>query len=249
MQQNNRNFLNKTNKSTVSDDDRAKIISKTLGGSSPKDISTMLQINYKTVWRIVNMFNKHNVSTSRPRGGDRKSKLSNQQKLEILGWIDENCLLRLKDICQLISEKFGFTVGKSTVERIVKGFHYNLKSTVSIPERRNCDSTLESRFNYARDFRNLELETEDKNLVFLDEVGFAVVTRPKRGRAARGASPFLSVSAARSRNISVVAAMNKYGMVYHKIHDKAVNGENFRDCLVELKDACSKKILIIRFLY
>lgn len=32
--------------------------------------------------------------------------------------------------------------------------------------------------------------------------------------------------------------MNKYGMIYHKIHKKAVNGENFKECLVELKAAC-----------
>ena len=48
----------------------------------------------------------------------------------------------------------------------------------------------------------------------------------------------MSVSAARSRNISVVAAMNKYGMVFHKIHEKAVNEENFKDALKEIHRAC-----------
>ena len=48
----------------------------------------------------------------------------------------------------------------------------------------------------------------------------------------------MSVSAARSRNISVVAAMNKYGMVFHKIHEKAVNEKNFKDALKEIHHAC-----------
>lgn len=103
----------------------------------------------------------------------------------------------------------------------------------------NCENTIEVRHNYSKSFRQIELDTEDKNLVFLDEVGFSVVTRPKRGRAARGNSAYLHVSAARSRNISVVAAMNKYGMIFHKIHNKAVNGEDFKECLMELKAECT----------
>ncbi|OAF66418.1 hypothetical protein A3Q56_05860 [Intoshia linei] len=41
--------------------------------------------------------------------------------------------------------------------------------------------------------------------IFLDEVGFAVIR----------ISPYLGVAAARSRNISVFAAMNKHGMIFH----------------------------------
>ncbi|ORD99133.1 hypothetical protein A0H76_1339 [Hepatospora eriocheir] len=32
--------------------------------------------------------------------------------------------------------------------------------------------------------------------------------------------------------------MNKYGKVYHKIHDKAINGKDLKTCLFELKNAC-----------
>ena len=31
--------------------------------------------------------------------------------------------------------------------------------------------------------------------------------------------------------------MNKYEMIFHKIYDKAVTGEDFRQCLIELKAA------------
>ena len=226
---------------SISEKDRNKIIARSLEGHSAKDISEMLSINYKSVWRIIDRYNKTKLISASKKGGDRRSKLNTEQKTEILSWIDDNCLLRLKDIIRMVQEKFSINVSKTTVDRIVKAFHYNLKFAVPIPERRNCETTVESRFKYSKEFRELELDTEDKNFVFLDEVGFSVVTRPKRGRAARGVSPFLSVSAARSRNISVVAAMNKYGMIYFKVHDKAVNGEDFKECLIELKAACSSK--------
>ncbi|TBT96776.1 DDE-like endonuclease [Hamiltosporidium tvaerminnensis] len=57
----------------------------------------------------------------------------------------------------------------------------------------------------------------------------------------RGASAYLSVTAARSRNISVVAAMNKYGMIYHKIHERAVNGEDFRLFIKEINESCQRQ--------
>ena len=32
--------------------------------------------------------------------------------------------------------------------------------------------------------------------------------------------------------------MNKYGLIYNKIHNTAVNGEDFKTCLIELKNQC-----------
>ncbi|OAF65532.1 hypothetical protein A3Q56_06752 [Intoshia linei] len=45
-------------------------------------------------------------------------------------------------------------------------------------------------------FRDLMMSTQ-KNIIFLDEVGFAVVTRPKKRRSRIKISPYLGVAAAR----------------------------------------------------
>ena len=66
---------------------------------------------------------------------------------------------------------------------------------------------------------------------------YNVVRRPKRGRSRQGTSAYVTVSAAKSRNISIVAAMKKYGMIFHKVYEKAVTGEDFKQCLIELKAA------------
>ena len=95
-----------------------------------------------------------------------------------------------------------------------------MKSIVAVPERRNDKKTLNLWEEYASKFRNLEFEQEHKNFVFVDEIRLTVVSRPKRGRSRQGTSPYVTVNAARSRNISVVTAMNKYRMIYYKIHDK-----------------------------
>ena len=89
-----------------------------------------------------------------------------------------------------------------------------MKSTVLVPERRNNIRTIDIREQYAEKFR-LETDTKHSNLIFLDEVGFPVVSQPKKSCSKAGSSPYVSVSATRSHNISVAAAMNKYGMIYY----------------------------------
>ncbi|TBU19960.1 DDE-like endonuclease [Hamiltosporidium tvaerminnensis] len=123
---------------------------------------------------------------------------------------------------------FNIDVSTSTIDRALREFHYTLKRVTLVTERRNTLSTIELRTNYATSFREFEVDNDDKNFVCLDKVGFAVVTRCCRGRNMRGESAYLSVTAARSRNISVVAAINKYGMIYHKNHERVVNGEDFK---------------------
>ncbi|TBU13171.1 hypothetical protein CWI38_0512p0060, partial [Hamiltosporidium tvaerminnensis] len=75
------------------------------------------------------------------------------------------------------------------------------------------------RTNYATIFREMG-HKDDKNVIFLGEVD--------KGRNNRDESGYLSLTASRCRNITVVVAMNKYGMIYHKIHDNAVNNEDFK---------------------
>ena len=48
------------------------------------------------------------------------------------------------------------------------------------------------------------------------------MSRPKRARSLANNSANVSVAAARNRNISVFAAMYKYGMLFHEIQDNAV---------------------------
>ena len=84
-----------------------------------------------------------------------------------------------------------------------------MKSVVSIPERRNDETTLNLREEYAAKFRHLKSTSEQKNFIFLYEVGFSLVSRPRRGRSRQGTSAYATVSTSKSQNISVVAAINK----------------------------------------
>ena len=116
-----------------------------------------------------------------------------------------------------------------------------MKSVVTVPEKINDDQTIRLRSKHANGFRSLKTEFENSNFIFIDEVGFSVVTCPKRGHSKTGCFSYVNVSAARSQNISVLAAMNKYGMIYHKMFNQALNGKDFKSALTEIKDKCTSK--------
>ncbi|TBU10591.1 DDE-like endonuclease, partial [Hamiltosporidium tvaerminnensis] len=206
-------------KQMVSINDRECIIEKTLEGYSMSAISSNYRINYQTAKSIVRRYLKTGLEFVEKRGGDRRSKLT----LEI-----KESLQTYGNFEQWVKCTFYVDVSTSTIDRALREFHYTLKRVTLVPERRNTLSTIELRTNYATSFRELEVDNDDKNFVFLDEVGFAVIIRPIRGRNIRSESAYLSVTAARSRNISEVSAMNKYGMIYHKIHERVINDEDFK---------------------
>ncbi|TBT97371.1 DDE-like endonuclease, partial [Hamiltosporidium magnivora] len=194
--------------------DRERIIEKTLEGYS--------------IWLIVSLddIKKRPGICREYRGGIRRSKLTLEIKESLQTYVD---LERTKTQYEL-----------AEWPNVHLMLMCQLRVTL-VPERRYTNSTIELRTIYAISFRELEVDNDDIKFVFLDEVGFAVLARPGRGHNMRGESAYLSVTAARSRNISVVAAINKYGMIYYKIHERAVNGEDLKLSIKEINKSCQRQ--------
>ncbi|OAF68026.1 hypothetical protein A3Q56_04244 [Intoshia linei] len=134
-----------------------------------------------------NKFFKTGLVECQPRGGTTRTKLNNDQKEMIIKWTDENCILSLKELNEKVFLEYNVNVSISTINRCLKNVHYTLiKSLVAVPVRRNCISTLQKRFEYATNFRILEASTPHYHMIFLDEVGFMIVTRPNKGRSLIG---------------------------------------------------------------
>ncbi|TBU21016.1 DDE-like endonuclease [Hamiltosporidium tvaerminnensis] len=228
-------------KQMVSINDRKGTIEKPLEAYSMSAIASMYRINYQTVNSIVRRYLKTGLVFVEKSGSDKRSKLTLEIKESLQTYVDLNVRKTLYELAEWVKCTFNVDVSTSTIDRALRKFHYTLKRVTLLPVRRNILSKIELRTNYEASFRELEVDNDDKNFVFLDEVGFSVVTRPSRGRNMRGESAYLSVTAARSRNISVVAAMNKYGMIYHKIHERAVNGEDFKLFIKEIYESCQRQ--------
>jgi len=69
-----------------------------LEGNGNSTIGRILGLPRTTVGTIVSKYYANGSVEANVRGGNYRSKLSTQQKETIKQWIDENCLLTLKDL-------------------------------------------------------------------------------------------------------------------------------------------------------
>lgn len=230
--------IQRPRKKRLTDDERQKIISKFTRGLSKKVIATEMLIPVSTVGSVINLFVKEGRFIAKKRGGDRRTKLSEEQKNVVREIVDNDPTITLKSIVEKLRTENNICVDDNTVDRCLKQFHYTLKNLVVIPERRNSDLTIQKRFEYAQSFNQLCITVEDKNLVFVDEVGFCVTSRTKKGRSLIGTFPVIETTAVRSRNISVIASATKYGMLNYYISNVPINGESFKNYIISLKRIC-----------
>ena len=103
------------------------------------------------------------------------------------------------------------------------------------PERRNNPNTIQVRKEYATSFYALPGQISDTNIIFIDEVGFCISMRASRGRSALGKPAVTVVPQIRTKNISVICAMNRGGILHYVKKERAINRESFLQFIIDLK--------------
>lgn len=121
------------------------------------------------------------------------------------------------------------------MDRAISSFSYSIKNVSLIPQRRNDDKSLEDRFKYAEKFFDILSKFNESNLIFVDEVGFNVSMRTRKGRSLIGHPAVHVVPGLRMRNISVCAAMSKDGVVKYTTQTEAFKTISFVKFIDDLK--------------
>jgi transposase len=218
----------------TSNDDRKRIIKAYLIGRSATDIAAFLSINPKTVCGIISLFRKENQIEKKTRGGNRAQKLTNEEKSRVLEWVDKDCSLTLKALSAKCLSELNISAAPSTIGRVLRAFHYSLKRIHLLPERRNDEQALDIRAEYANAFMTLLSGMDDRNIFFVDEVGFNAVMRARRGRSLVGTRAVHEVTNLRSRNISICCAISKYGLLKYDAQTRPYNGDTFRNFMTSI---------------
>jgi transposase len=220
-----------TNRHETSNDDRARIVAAYLEGTPAKTIASVLSLKVSAVYSVIKTYTTENRVEKRKRGGQQTKKLSPSNCEAIRLWIDTDCSLSLKALKQRCHDELGIGVCEKTIDRCLRAFHYSLKRVHLMPVRRNAIETIDIRATYASAFMRILATTDDQKIYFIDEVGFSVSMRCRRGRALQGARAVQTVSNLRARNISVFASMSKRGMIFFSAQTRAFNTGTFAERL------------------
>ena len=211
----------------ISDDIKERIVHAYNNGSTISNIAMVFNINRTTIQGIVKKYLVFGTPARKIRMNNTPKKLSVEQIFTIKGWLEEDCSLSLRAIAEKCRAMFNITVSKSTVDNVIQGFYFSLKRIHKVPQRRNDIETIESRYNYAISFINIQSRFSQNELIYIDETGYNISMRTARGRSLVGTPAVLTVPALRCRNISVCAAMNRDGPLKYEYKLTPYNSEQY----------------------
>ena len=186
-----------------------------------------MKIKRNTIESILGNYNETGKVSVKKRGGENKKVLSEEEQNTIKSWVDEDCTITLAQLVQKCANELQKKVSQSTINRVLDGFTYTLKNVHTQPERRNNPNTINSRLDYANQFMNHLTRIRDKNFIFIDEVGFKVTMRAKRGRSKIGKRAVQTIPCSRTRNISVCCAMTCERVMKYQVQTTPFNGVYF----------------------
>ncbi|KII70225.1 hypothetical protein RF11_08287 [Thelohanellus kitauei] len=151
----------------ISNENREKIVAKSLEGCTIPEIVKSFKLNYQTVNSILRQYSKTGKIFKSERGGDRHSKLTVQAKEKLFTYVDRESNLTLKQISCWVEKELGIRISASTIGRLMCRFQWDLKQITSTLKIKNCEKTIKAREDYVYRYQELEEYYDDKNLIFL----------------------------------------------------------------------------------
>ena len=223
-------------RNNINNDVRKKIVDAYNNGKSAIIIADILGLKRTTVSTIISNYIKTGTFERKFKTKNTARKLLSEQIEKIQEWIDMDATISLRDIAAKCQSEFSVFVSKSTIHKRINEFSYSLKRLSLIPERRNNLDNIEERYAYAMKYYDLQGQYPESKFIFIDEVGFNVSLRLSRGRSRIGTPAIATVSALRTRNISVCCAMSNRGIVLFSSSAGAYNSEKYRNFLIFLME-------------
>jgi transposase len=184
----------------------------------------------RSIWKV---YLKNGDAEAMKRGRSLPTKMTNTIKELVQLLVDTDPDLTLAQICTKVFERLHTTISISSVNRILTAIGYTMKLSRIIPEARNSEQQVESRFHYASMFMQ-ERPVERGNIIWLDETGFNLHLRRRKGRSKIGERANVVVPNTQGKNISIVAAMNETGLLSYKAHYGAYTSILFAEWLATL---------------
>jgi len=176
-------------KQKVGNEIRREICRKYDNGKTISDIGMDLEVKYKTVASIVRVYKDTGRIEKITKRVPKTVKINVDTRNYIKTLISEDASITLGSIKKQLAQNKNLSVSESTIYRAIDAFNYSFKRISLIPERRNCESNILIR----REFANTILSKDEDTIVYIDEMGISCSTRCSYGRSEKGMFPYIFV--------------------------------------------------------
>lgn len=190
---------------------------------------------------------------SPPRGGQnpasrRKPVFTEEHLLYAGRWLVVNNKARYRDAVEALKRQFPVLQDVET-DRATKALQKTMSSRLgfrssdfmTVPAQRNLPDVILKRQQYVHLVLGLE---GYEDAIFIDETGFNAAVVPSKGLSLEGCRPMLDCRNMSLNNVSVIAAVNRKGLVFYECFIGGVNGATFALFLQHLLDYMQQNGLI-----
>ena len=231
---NNRRGVRRGPYNKIVNDARARVINEAENSGDWKMMAQANGIAYKTAFNWVNSGRVEKL----PRGGDHRSKLSEEHVAALIRLIENEPQITLREMCVRLERNFGLNVCKQTVSKKLDGQLISCKKVHTMPVGMNTPENKAARRNYVEQM--LQHVANQKTLIFIDETNFNVYCRRTQGRALQGRRAVVKAPNSKGPNIHIIGAMTSTGICYWERRRGAYKKDNCREWLRRCLRFCNE---------
>jgi len=175
-----------------------------------RNLTREFGVSQRTAYRWVK-----NQSPEKERGGARRIKLTDEHHRYMEDAIENNPRITLEQIKEKIKKDFEMNISKECVRKHLDGLMFTLKNARREPERINSVDNKTKRCEYVR--KLLNLQSENKPIIYMDETNFNLFVSRTQGRSKKGHRCSFVAAGSRGANIHLIGCIATTGLIHHEI--------------------------------
>jgi len=164
----------------------------------------------------------------------RKTPLTGDVLVYILGKLEQNSQLTLEEIKNSVETMFHIETSTTAIERALQKMNITWKNVLLIPSNWNSEEVIKARAIFVMNLAKLFT----CHIVYVDETGFNLHTCRSKSRAAKEEFAKLTL-VPKQKRLTIIAALDRTGFFHYRLVNSTTdkhgtNAEDFRNFLMDL---------------
>jgi transposase len=178
------------------------------GEGAMRTLAARFKVSFHFVSQLIKRFRQTGRIDPKPAGGGNRSVIDKAGEKVLRQWLAERADLTLWQLCARYEEKMGVTVSISAMSRALRRMGISRKKkTLYDPKRQTANVALRTNEYFAK-----LSQLDQKQLIFIDEMGATQNLVSHYGRAQIGQRAFGPKPSARGQRINTIGALSSDGL-------------------------------------
>ena len=130
----------------------------------------------------------------------------------LIGYLEENPLLTLKELSNRLRTDTGVSVSPKTIHQHLDGRMYSVKKARAVPATMNSEDNRRRRAEYVS--AHMAAVGHGKVMIYVDETNINLFLRRSCGRSKKGTRCLVKTPTSKGKNLHIIGAITQTGLVF-----------------------------------